>query len=569
MTSNKIRKKYLEFFSARGGSASGGEGHKIVQSSSLVPDGDASVLFTTAGMQQFKPYYIGVKDSIKDFGTLNIASCQKCVRTSDIEEVGDERHLTFFEMLGNFSFGGYWKEEAIQYAHEFITSPEWMNLKIDFVTVFEGEENIPADLESEQIWKSIDPSIEVRKSNKSDNFWGPTGEEGPCGPTTEIYVDGIEIWNIVFNEFFQHKDKTLEPLKIKGIDTGMGLERLALVSQFPGQTGEKTIFDTDLFDYVADRNSKEGRIIADHIRTAVFMIADGVTPSNTERGYVLRRLIRRAIVNKGDIEKVASSIIEKYKEIYKFEDKAKILKFLEEEKNKFDLTIKNAVKKFEKYKQDGRTLTGSDIFTLQSSYGLPSELTINIAKGNDVLVSPTWQEEFKKESEKHQEVSKAGMEQKFKGGLGGHSEMEIKYHTATHLLHQALREILGTHVEQKGSNITPERLRFDFAHPQKMTDEEKKKVEEIVNQKIKENLPVKNMMMSKEEALKIGALHFFGDKYGEEVSVYFIGPSLEEAYSKEFCGGPHISNTGVLGNFKILKEEAVSAGVRRIKAILK
>ncbi|MEK7642481.1 MAG: alanine--tRNA ligase [Patescibacteria group bacterium] len=551
MTSAEIRTKYLKFFD--------GKGHKIVPSSSLVPEGDASVLFTTAGMQQFKPYYIGAKNAEKDFGTLNTTSVQKCIRTSDIEEVGDERHLTFFEMLGNFSFGGYWKEEAIKYAYEFITSPNWMNLKIDYVTVFEGETGVPADEESEKIWKSIDPNIVVKKFGKADNFWGPTGDEGPCGPTTEIYVDGIEIWNIVFNEFYQDKNKTLRPLEKKGIDTGMGLERLALVSQFPKQTGEKTVFDTDLFDYIESVKTKEERIVADHMRTAVFMIADGVAPSNTERGYVLRRLIRRAIVNKGEIEKVASRVIEKYKDIYDLEDKEKILNILKDEKEKFQSILDTAEKYLGEFAN--KRIPGDKMFALFSSKGIPFELAESLGYEVD---NAGFEEEFKK----HQEISKAGMEQKFKGGLGGHSEIEVKYHTATHLLHQALREVLGKHVEQKGSNITPERLRFDFSHPNKMTDEEKKKVEEIVNQKIKEDLPVNRVVMKKEEAEKIGALHFFGDKYGDEVSIYYIGENLENAWSKEFCGGPHRERTGNLGNLKILKEEAISAGIRRIKAIL-
>ena len=550
MTSEEIRKRFLEFFEEKK--------HKVVPSSSLVPEGDGSVLFTTAGMQQFKPYYIGKADPMSDFGTLNTVSVQKCVRTSDIEEVGDERHLTFFEMLGNFSFGGYWKEEAIQYAYEFITNPKWMNLKIDYVTIFEGNNEVPKDTESEKIWEKIkkenNQNFEIKKCTREDNFWGQTGEEGPCGPTTEIYVDGIEIWNIVFNEFYQNKDKTLKPLDIKGIDTGMGLERLVKVVQ-----KVPTVFDTDLFDYINSTNTKSDRIIADHARTAVFMISDGVIPSNTERGYVLRRLIRRAIVNGGETEIIANAIIEKYKNIYEFKNKEEILKVIKEEKEKFKPVLETAEKHLQIFTD--KKIPGDKMFTLFSSKGIPAELAESLGYEVD-------RAGFKEEMKVHQQISKAGMEQKFKGGLGEHGEMEVKYHTATHLLHQALREVLGKHVEQKGSNITTERLRFDFSHPTKMTEEEKKKVEDIINSKIKKDLKVNKVVMKKEEAEKIGALHFFGDKYGDEVSVYYIGDSLETAYSKEFCGGPHTSSTGILGTFKISKEEAISLGIRRIKTIL-
>jgi alanyl-tRNA synthetase len=559
MNSEQIRQKFLDFYKERG--------HTVVPSSSLVPENDPSVLFTTAGMQQFKPYYIGKRDPVVDFGSLSVTSVQKCVRTSDIEEVGDERHLTFFEMLGNFSFGGYFKEKAIQDAYDFVSGV--MGLKIDYVTVFEGEEGVPADEESEKIWKSIDPKIDVRRFSRADNFWGPTGEEGPCGPTTEIYVDGIEIWNIVFNEFYQEKDKMLKPLPTKGIDTGMGLERLALVSQFPGEAGNKTVFDTDLFSPLISKiplDTKSQRIIADHMRTATFMIADGVEPSNTERGYILRRILRRAIVkNKNnllDLSSLAHVVAENYGNSYpEVKDTDKIKKVIKEEENKFEKTLKEGMKVFESGE--------ADAFNLFTTYGFPLELTLELANEKGIEVDV---DEFNRKMQEHQEISKAGMENKFKGGLGGHSEMEVKYHTATHLLHQALRDVLGSHVEQKGSNITPERLRFDFSHPQKMTDEEKKKVEHIVNEKISQNLSVNRVTLPKAEAERSGALHFFGDKYGDEVSVYYIGDSLNAAYSKEFCGGPHVSNTGELASeteaFKIIKEEAVSQGTRRIKAVL-
>ncbi|MEX2010298.1 MAG: alanine--tRNA ligase-related protein, partial [Parcubacteria group bacterium] len=446
--------------------------------------------------------------------------------------------------------GGYWKKDAIEYAHEFITKE--MNLEIDYVSVFEGEADVPRDTESEEIWKSIDPSIKIIRAGRKDNFWGPTGEEGPCGPTTEIYVNGMEVWNIVFNEFYQNKDKSLRPLEIKGIDTGMGLERLAMVSQMV-----PTVFDTDLFDFAANPNSKEARIVADHMRASVFMIADGVTPSNTERGYVLRRLIRRVVRFVTNMDEMAENILDKYKDIYTELDKSGIIfDELRLEDQKFRKTLDAGIKQFEK---------GEDPFVLFTTYGFPFELTKELAKEKGQEVND---EDFNRKFLEHQKTSKAGMEQKFKGGLAGHSEMEIRYHTATHLLHQALREVLGQEVQQKGSNITPERLRFDFAFPRKMTDGEKKDVEEIVNSKIREALQVNNVVLPKEEALETGALHFFGDKYGESVSIYFIGESLEGAYSKEFCGGPHVGNTQELGQFKISKEEAISAGTRRIKAIL-
>lgn len=544
MKSDEIREKFLKFFEERG--------HKIVPSSSLVPEGDSSVLFTTAGMQQFKPYYIGKKDPQVDFGTKNVASVQKCVRTSDIEEVGDERHLTFFEMLGNFSFGGYWKREAIQYAYDFVTKE--MNLKIDYVTVFQGEEGVPADTESEEIWKSIDQNIVVKKFSREDNFWGPTGEEGPCGPTTEIYVDGIEIWNIVFNEFYQNKDKSFLPLDTKGIDTGMGLERLVKVVQ-----KVPTVFDTDLFAKLlsilpTDLVEKKKRILADHSRTISLMINDGVRPDNKGAGYILRRLLRRVIAQ-FEAEQVKLAI-DWSTAMFRL-DQNVVWDVINKEKEQFIVALNTGMKELGKLDK----ISSESAFVLYSSYGLPFDVMKD--KFPDLEIS-----EFEKEFEKHQEISRSGMEQKFKGGLAGHSEMEVKYHTATHLLHQALRDVLGTHVEQKGSNITPERLRFDFSHPQKMTDEEKKKVEDIVNEKISLNLPMNKVVMKKDEAEKVGALHFFGDTYGDEVSVYYIGPSLAEAYSKEFCGGPHTSHTNELGHFKIIKEEAISQGVRRIKAVL-
>ena len=545
MQSEEIRRRFLTFFEK--------QGHKIIPSASLVPENDPSVLFTTAGMQQFKPYYLGAKDPITDFGSLNVASAQKSVRTSDIDEVGDERHLTFFEMLGNFSFGGYWKKEAIKYAHEFITKE--MDLKIDYVTVFEGETGILIDTESETIWKATDPSIEVKKFGRSDNFWGPTGEEGPCGPTTEIYVDGIEIWNIVFNEYYQNKDKTLEPLEIKGVDTGMGLERLAMVLQ-----KVPTVFDTDLFSgliRMLPRNMEERkkRIIADHLRAVSFIICDGVRPGNKGANYILRRLLRRVLAqfDMKHIKLALGLVVAKYEGICRELNQNLIWEVVNEEWSQFTVTLNLGMKELDKL----QSLDPETAFQLYSSYGLSLDAMKDKFPELDI-------KKFEEEFSKHQEISKAGIEQKFKGGLAGHSEMEVKYHTTTHLLHQALREVLGEEVFQKGSNITPERLRFDFSFTRQMMEEEKRKVEELVNKKIKESLPVFYEDLPLEEAKKKGAIGLFEEKYGDKVRVYKIGD-----FSLELCGGPHVENTGILGIFEIVKEEAVSLGVRRIKAILK
>jgi alanyl-tRNA synthetase len=536
MNSNEIRQRFLNFFESKG--------HIIVPSSSLVPKDDNSVLFTTAGMQQFKPYYLGLKDPMKDFGSKNTVSVQKCIRTNDIEEVGDDTHLTFFEMLGNFSFGGYWKKEAITYAYEFITKE--LGLTIDYVSVFKDDESgIPEDNESREIWKSIDPNIKIKDHKKEDNFWGPTGEEGPCGPTTEIYINGVEIWNIVFNEYYKSKDGAYKPLETKGIDTGMGLERLLVQVQ-----KKNNVFETDLF---IKTDTREERIVSDHIKASLFMISDGIKPSNTGQGYILRRLIRRAVrFSKNSIDSVLENTKSIYNGIYNLENFTEIKK----EEEKFRATLESGQKAFEK---------GEDPFVLFTTYGFPIELTVELAKEHGKIINI---DEFKEKMQKHQELSRQGAEQKFKGGLSGTGEMETKYHTATHLLHQALRDVLGDSVTQKGSNITSERLRFDFAFDRKLTDDEKNRVELLVNEKIALKLPVNKVVMKKEEAEKTGALHFFGEKYPDEVNIYYIGDSIETAFSKEFCGGPHVDNTATLGTFKILKEEAVSAGVRRIKAIL-
>ncbi len=565
MSSEKIRKLFLEYFRERE--------HAVVPSSSLIPD-DPSVLITTAGMQQFKKYFTGELDPVKDFGSKNTASIQKSFRTSDIDEVGDESHLTFFEMLGNFSFGGYFKKEAIEYAHEFITKE--MKLPIDYVSLFKGDSGVPADEESEKIWKGLGIA-DVRKFGREDNFWGPTGNEGPCGPTTEVYVNGLEVWNIVFNEYYGRPAGKLEKLKTPGVDTGMGLERLAMVSQ-----GTSTIFETDLFKPLmkflpANLSERTRRVLADHSRGIAFLLSDGVRPSNKEAGYILRRLIRRLVTHfylaggKVNPQHVFAEVFENYESFYPELNGEVVLEEFNAERERFEKTLQIGLKELNKIKH----LDAKSAFGIFSSYGLPYEIIKEL--GGDKAEKLN-REDFDREFEKHQEVSRAGQEKKFgghglvldtgelKAGGGGELEKVTRLHTATHLLNQALREILGPEVAQRGSDITTERARFDFTFPRKMTKEEIEKAEEVVNAKINDDLPVNFKEMPKEEAEKTGALHFFKGKYPVRVKVYYVGHSLESAWSKEFCGGPHVTHTGEIGKFKIIKEEASSAGVRRIRA---
>ncbi len=547
MQSNEIREKFLKFFESKG--------HKRLPSSPLIPEGDISVLFTTAGMQQFKSYYGAPDNAIRDFGTKNIVTVQKCVRTGDIDEVGDATHLSFFEMLGNFSFGGYGRKEAIEYAHEFITKE--LELPISYVTIYKGEGIVPKDEESRQIWKNIDSNLEVREDG-SDVFWGPTGDSGPCGPTTEIYCknangEDVEVWNIVFNEYFcygsrEKLDKGEAKLKkseILGIDTGMGLERLVATVQ-----KKKNVYDTDLFD---GEISKEDRIVADHIKTALFMISDGVLPSNNGRGYVLRRLIRRAVrFSKIDIKTQLEKIKEKYKGVYVLNDNGEI----EKEEKKFRNTLEHGLKEFEK---------GIDPFILATTYGFPIELTEELAKEKGIAIDRA---DFDKKMAEHQKLSQTASAGMFKGGLANHEPKTIKLHTAHHLLLAGLQAVVSPEIKQRGSNITEERLRIDFLCDHKLTDEEKKHVEDWVNDKISQSLNVVRREMPLAEAEKIGAQMEFGAKYPETVSVYFIEDKNGNAISKEFCGGPHVENTNELGHFKIQKEEAVAQGIRRIKAVL-
>ncbi|MBZ9572930.1 alanine--tRNA ligase [Patescibacteria group bacterium] len=586
MKSEEIRKKFLDFFKEKG--------HKIVPSSSLLPT-DPSVLFTTAGMQQFKEYFLGKKSP---FGK-RVTSCQKCFRTSDIEEVGNDRHLTFLEMLGNFSFGDYFKKETIEWALEFLTGLcKIPNSKLWF-GYFKGDSNVPEDKESYKILQKLGiPKNRIYGFGREDNFWGPTGEEGPCGPTCEVHYDltqescskgkdcipncecggFIEIWNLVFNEYYQDRNKKLTPLKQKGVDTGMGLERLAMVLQ-----GKSSVFETDLFTSVIKEiekqssqsytdNPKAYRIMADHIKGAVFLASEGVIPSNLEQGYTLRRILRRAIrfgkllnLPKNSLIPIAQKATAIYQDIYPKvkTQEADILTILQNEEEKFEKTLERGLKEFRYQieKCQEKIIPGRVVFDLYQSYGFPLELTEELAKEEGLKVD---KQGFEGALKKHQEISRAGVEKKF-GGVGKEATHQAaKLHTATHLLHQALREVLGEHVKQMGSDITPQRLRFDFSHPAKLTEDELKKVEDLVNQKIKEDLKIQKEEMSYEKAIRAGALAFFKEKYPEKVKVYSIGD-----FSKEICGGPHVSHTGELGHFKIIKEESSGAGVRRIRAIPK
>ena len=521
-------------------------------------------------MQQFKPYYLG---EISPYGP-NVATCQKCFRTSDIEEVGDENHLTFLEMLGNFSFGEYFKKEAIKFAYQLLFEELKLPLNEAVFTIFQGDKNVPEDKESTQIWKKLGiPKKNIKKCGKEDNFWGPTGEEGPCGPTTEIHIKGIEVWNLVFNEYYQDKKGELTPLKQKGVDTGMGLERLAMISQ-----EKPSVFETDLFEPIMkmlpEANVKAERIIADHIKGTVFLISEGILPSNVERGYVLRNILRRAIeygrilnLPNNFLIPLAQTVVEIYKDVYPKlkSQEAEISTVIQNEKEEFEKSEpereKTAVKLMEERKTEGK-VTGEVLYDIFGTTRVGPDRLEQLAIERNIGVID-FKKGFEEGKRKHQEVSRAGAEKKF-GGVGKEATVEAtKLHTATHLLHAALREVLGEHVKQMGSDITSQRLRFDFSHPEKMSEEELKKVEELVNQKIKQDLAVKKQEMKYEDALKSGALAFFKEKYPQIVTVYFV-----EGFSKEICAGPHVERTSELGRFKITKEESSSAGIRRIRAIL-
>ena len=583
MKAIEIRNKYLNFFK--------NHGHVVIPSAPLIPENDPSVLFTTAGMQPLVPYLLG---ETHPSGT-RLTDFQKCVRTNDIEEVGDNRHLTYFEMLGNWSLGDYFKEESIKMSYDFLTQELNIPAEKLSVTCFAGDADCERDLVTAECWRKAGiPDDRIYFFGKDDNWW-IAGEEGPCGPDTEMFYDTgkpkcseecnpscgcgkyVEIWNNVFMEFFKDKDGKYTKLKQHNVDTGLGLERMAMLLQ-----GKETPFETELFAPIMDKlvdlqkvdNIASRRIVAEHLRSSMMIICDGGRPSNVDRGYILRRLIRRMIrhmnklqISLNELETLIDINVENLKEMYPTlnENRETIKTVILEEKDKFVKTLTKGEKEFakeiEKIKLQGKNIIpGIMVFRLYDTYGFPPEVTEELATENEMKIDKA---EFEQLFKEHQEKSRAGAEQKFKGGLAGNGEMETKYHTATHLLNAALRVVLGSHVHQRGSNITADRMRFDFSHPAKMTDEEKQKTEELVNKWIQEAIPVEHMEMKKEDAIAQGAEAMFIEKYGDIVSVYKIGD-----VSMELCGGPHVTNTSELGTFKIKKEESSSAGVRRIKAIL-
>ena len=588
MKAIEIRNKYLEFFKRHG--------HAVIPSAPLIPENDPSVLFTTAGMQPLVPYLLGEKHPE---GT-RLTDFQKCLRTNDIDEVGDNRHLTYFEMLGNWSLGDYFKEESIAMSFEFLTKELGIPVEKLSVTCFAGDEDCQRDEVTASCWKKAGiPEDRIYYFGKDDNWW-IAGEEGPCGPDTEMFYDTgkpkcsencnpscgcgkyVEIWNNVFMEFFKTKDGKYTKLKQHNVDTGLGLERMAMLLQ-----GKETPFDTELFKPVMDKlqelagendSIESRRIVAEHLRSSMMIIQDGGLPSNVDRGYILRRLIRRMVrhlrklqINLNELAELIDLNIDTLKEMYPelHQNSDKIKSVIIEEKDKFEKTLERGEREFNKIvnrmKNEGQdTISGQDLFTLYETYGFPPEVTQDLAREAGLKVDTT---EFDKLFKEHQEKSRMGSEQKFKGGLAGTGEQEVRYHTATHLLNAALKVILGKDVHQKGSNITPERMRFDFSCDHKLTDDEKKKVEDLVNEWISRGLDVKCEEMKKDDAIKSGAECMFIEKYPDIVTVYSIGND-KETVSKELCGGPHVKNTSELGHFKIKKEEASSAGVRRIKAIL-
>ena len=601
MTSTELRQKFLKFFEKKG--------HKIAPSSSLLPT-DPSVLFTTAGMQQFSLYLSGEKDVLKDFGTRYLTTCQKCFRSDDIEEIGDDTHNTFFEMLGNWSIGQdekgyYFKEEAIKYALEFLVDELGLNENRFYITIFKGtphhpaetggagqDKDIPRDNESEKIWlKQGIPKERIKEFGEEDNLWGPVGETGICGPCSEIHYDRgeefgcnrkdcgpnclhcqrfMEIWNLVFMEYDKAQNGKYKSLPQRNVDTGMGFERICSILQ-----KKSSVCETDLFLPIIqeiekkcskkyEREKRIFRILADHLRGASFLISEGIVPSNLGREYILRRILRRSIryakvlnLTENWYVEPIKKISEIYKGIYP-EVKSKetdILTIIQKEEEKFEKTLEKGLKETTSIITKG-DISGRQAFDLYQSYGFPIEMTKELAKEHNRQVD---EKGFEQALKKHQEISRAGKEKKFGGG----GEFSPRHHTATHLLHSALRKILGNQIKQMGSDITSERLRFDFSFDRKLTLEEIKKIEDLVNQKIKQDLEVKKQKMSYENAVKAGALAFFKERYPEKVTVYSIND-----FSKEICAGPHIKRTSELGQFKIIKQESSSAGIRRIKAIL-
>lgn len=583
-----LKDKYLKFFESKG--------HKVIPSAPIIPENDPTCLFNTAGMQPLVPYLKGEPHP----EGKRLTDVQKCFRTNDLDSIGDTTHHTFFEMLGNWSLGDYFKEDAIAWSYEFLTKTLNIPAERLAVTVFKGNHLVPADNESAEIWKKAGIKEDrIAFLGEEDNWWPNMELTGPCGPDTEIFYwrsneaipekfdpeneNWVEIWNNVFMQYNHETDGTFKPLKNKNVDTGLGVERVTAILEGYTDNYKSSVWrdviskieEISGLSYEDEKNARAMRIIADHIRAVVMIAGDdaGIKPSNTDQGYILRRLIRRIIryakklnidINSDWEQTLATMIIEKYSKYYSELERNKdvILQVLKDEKVKFNRTLEKGLREFEKETRniEGKEINKDIAFRLYDTYGFPIELTEELAKENGLTVDT---EGFKQKFAEHQEKSREGASQKFKGGLASTGEMETKYHTATHLLNAALKKVLGPHVHQKGSNITAERMRFDFSHNNKMTEEEKQKTEDLVNEYIKMAIPVEKLEMKKEDAINAGAEAMFADKYGDIVSVYKIGD-----VSMELCGGPHVHNTSELGHFKIKKEEASSAGVRRIKAIL-
>ncbi len=596
MQADVLRSMYLAFFKSKG--------HAVISGSSLVPQNDPTVLFTTAGMHPLVPFLLGEPHP----AGKRLCDVQKCIRTGDIDDVGDASHLTFFEMMGNWSLGDYFKEEAITFSHEFLTSQNYLGFKPEqlSVTVFEGEPGIPKDEASIAIWKKLGiPEDRIYALPRKDNWWGPAGQTGPCGPDTEMFVDTgktacgascrpgcscgkyFEVWNDVFMQYEKTKEGTYIPLKQSNVDTGMGVERTIAMLQ-----GKRSVYETELFAPTIaaisaacgrqmtddDETCRAFRVVADHLRSSVFILGDeqgGVVPGNLGQGYVLRRLIRRAVryarklgLTEGFFKPLAESVINNYQHVYPELNthRQRILDELTGEEARFEKTLSRGMfeldKIIEKMQEHNAAsqISGKVAFKLFDTYGFPVEFTEEVCRERGFTVD---REGFDKAFDVHREVSKQGMEKTFKGGLADNTEATTRLHTATHLLHKALQAVLGEHVRQKGSNITVERLRFDFAHTDKMTAEQIKQVEDIVNTQIQRQLPVSMDIMTVEQAKDAGAMALFSSKYDEQVKVYTMGD-----FSKEVCGGPHVNNLSELGHFKIQKEESSSAGVRRIRAVL-
>jgi len=556
----ELIKLYLDFFKSKN--------HAIIPSASLIPENDPTVLFTTAGMHPLVPYLIGQKHPLGK----RLTNVQKCIRTTDIEEVGDNCHHTFFEMLGNWSLGDYFKKQAIEMSFEFLTKELKIPKNQISITCFKGDKDAPKDNESAEIWKKLGIT-KIKFLPKKDNWWGPAGETGPCGPDTEMFVNNTEIWNDVFMQYNKTSKGTYKPLKQKNVDTGMGVERtLAVLNDLDDNyltTAWQPIIKQieKISGKKYNQNKKAMRIIADHLKAAIMILADDkqIKPSNIEQGYVIRRLIRRAIrygkligIEKPfthELVEPTISIYPDYKELNK--NKKFIIENLKQEEQKFSKTINLGLKKFHKLKN--KKISGKDAFLLFQSYGFPLEMTQELAKEENIKID---KKEFEREMKKHQELSRTSSKGKFKSGLADDSEKTKKLHTAAHLLNEALRRVLNKDVQQKGSNINPERLRFDFNFPRKLTQDEIKKVENLVNEKIKQAIPIVKEEMPVKKAFESGAHGVFGAKYPKIVSVYTIGD-----FSKEICAGPHVNNTKQIGKFKIIKEQSVAAGIRRIKAV--